>query len=390
MTTMRAPSKVIPRAFPGIKPAEVEELIANCQVKSYPPGTALCHENATEQTFYMILEGEARVSKLMNEKEDRLLKTLRPGDFFGEMALIHNAPRAATVTCITPIVVLELEKAAFDRVLQHSSSVALAMVREISARLRENDEMAIEDLRMRAAELAHAYQKLAEQELARRDFLTNVAHELRTPLMTASGYLQLLQKGAIGGEQLTTAVDTVERNVRQIVTLVNDILFLQEMDLVLSEFQPVDMGEISRNVIEKYKSRATEKHITLSLRGDRTFPPIPGDPRSLERALIALVDNAIKFSPRGGEVEIRLKEERDSLLVMVEDHGIGISPDTQPRIFDRFFHIERQDNDLVGGIGLGLAIARQVIEQHNGKLGVESAPGRGSLFTMRFARNSVV
>lgn len=387
MTTMRAPSKVIPRAFPGIKPAEVEELIANCRVQSYPQGMVLCRENAVEHTFYMILEGEVQVTKLVNEKENRLLKTLHPGDFFGEMALIHNAPRAATVASTSSIVVLELDKTAFDKVLQHSSSVALAMVREISSRLRENDEMAIEDLRVRAAELAQAYQKLAEQELARRDFLTNVAHELRTPLMTASGYLQLLQKGAMQGNQLKTTVDTVERSVRQIVTLVNDILFLQEMDLVLSEFQPVDMGEISRNVIEKYKIRAADKNMTLSLRGDHNFPSIPGDARSLERALTALVDNAIKFSPRGGDVEIHLKTEPESLLVMVEDHGIGISPDTQQRIFDRFFHLERQDNDLFGGIGLGLAIARQVIEQHNGILGVASTPGKGSIFTMKFARS---
>jgi signal transduction histidine kinase len=384
MTTVRSPSKVIPRAFPGIKPAEVQELVATCKVHSYPEGTVLCRENANEHTFYMILDGEVQVSKLVNEQENRLLKTLHPGDFFGEMALIHNAPRAATVTSTTPIVVLELEKEAFDRVLQRSSSVALAMVREISSRLRANDEMAVEDLRMRAAELAHAYQKLAEQDAARRNFLTNVAHELRTPLMTASGYLQFLQKGMVPAEELKSTLDVVDRSVRQIVTLVNDILFLQEMDLVLSEFQPVDMGEISRHVIEKYKTQATDRHITLTLRGDQSFPSIPGDVRSLERALIALVDNAIKFSPRGGDVEIRLETKRDSLLVMVEDHGIGISPDTQRRIFDRFFHLERQDNDLFSGIGLGLAIARQVIEQHHGKLEVESTPGRGSLFTMKF------
>lgn len=386
MTTRRSPGKIIPRAFPGIQPGEVEELIANCQVKSYPPGTVLCRENALEQTFYMILEGEVQVTKLVNETEDRLLKTLRAGDFFGEMALIHNAPRAATVTATAPLVALELDKEAFDRVLQHSSSVALAMVREISGRLRENDEMAIEDLRVRAGELAQAYQKLAEQELARREFLANVAHELRTPLMSASGYLQLLQKGALAGEQLKSAVDTVERNVRQIVTLVNDILFLQEMDLVLSEFQPVDMGEISRVVVEKYKDRAAEKSIILALRGDEGLPSFPGDARALERALTALVDNAVKFSPRGGEVEIRLQAGRDTLQVAVEDHGIGIPPEAQSRIFDRFYHLERQGDELFGGLGLGLAIARQVIEQHHGTLEVSSAPGRGSIFTMKFNR----
>jgi len=154
------------------------------------------------------------------------------------MALIHNAPRAATVTTKSDVVVLELDKESFDRVLQHSSSVAMAMVKEISERLRQNDEMAIEDLRMRASELAQAYQKLAEQDLARREFLTNVAHELRTPLMAASGYLQILQKGALQGNQLNEAIGTVSRHVGQIASLVNDILFLQEIELVLRIFNP--------------------------------------------------------------------------------------------------------------------------------------------------------
>jgi len=386
MTTVRAPSKVIPRAFPGIKPAEVEELISNCRVQSYEQGKVLCRENATEDIFYMILDGEVQVTKLVNNTENRLLNTLSPGDFFGEMGLIHNAPRAATVTTLTPVIVLELDKQGFDRVLKNSASVSLAMVREISHRLRENDQMAIEELRVRAGELAQAYQKLAEQELARRDFLTNVAHELRTPLMSASGYLQLLQKGAMSGGQLQTAVDTVDRNVRQIVTLVNDILFLQEMDLVLSEFQPVDLGEVSRNVVEKYKGKAADKKIALTLRGSQNVPTIPGDARSLERALMALVDNALKFSPHGGDVEIQIESTREKLLVMVRDQGIGIASEALPRIFDRFYHIERHDNDLYSGIGLGLAIARQVIEQHNGALEVSSAPGKGSVFTMTFKR----
>ncbi|MFZ5878593.1 MAG: ATP-binding protein [Chloroflexota bacterium] len=384
MTTRRAPSKVIPRAFPGIKPGEVEELIANSRVQSYEAGAILCRENATEHTFYMILEGEFEVTKLINNAENRLLKTLAPGDFFGEMALIHNAPRAATVKARTPAVVLELDKSAFDRVLERSSSVAMAMVREISNRLRQNDALAIEDLRMRAGELAEAYQKLAEQELTRREFLTNVAHELRTPLMAASGYLQLLQKGAMSGIELQEAVNTVERNVQQIVTLVNDILFLQEINLVLPEFQPVDLGEIARGIFDRYKARAKSKNIDLTLRNDRNLPKIYGDTKSLERALMAVVDNAIKFSPRGGDVEIRFKTDGERVAVSVQDHGIGISSDTKPRIFDRFYHIDRAGDDVFGGLGLGLSIAKQVIEQHNGTIVVDSTPGRGSTFTLTF------
>jgi signal transduction histidine kinase len=382
MTTRRAPSKIIPRAFPGIKPNEIEELIAYSKVRAYPPGSILCRENATEDRFYMILEGDVEVTKIINNDETRLLKTLGPGDFFGEMALIHNAPRAATVTAKSALTTLELDKAAFERVLHSSSSIAMAMVSEISNRLRTNDQLAVDDLRMRASELAEAYQKLAEQELARREFLTNIAHELRTPLMVASGYLQMLQRGIVSGEQLTAGIDTVARNVQRITTLVNDILFLQEMDLVLPEFQAVNMDEVAQNVVEKYSEVATKLSVDLRIVPNPSLPPVSGDSKSLERALMALVDNAIKFSPKGGVVEIRLSEKDDAILVGVEDHGIGIAKENMPRIFDRFYHLEKHEDDLFGGIGLGLAIIRQVIEQHQGRLDVVSEPNKGSTFTM--------
>ncbi|MBN2116247.1 MAG: cyclic nucleotide-binding domain-containing protein [Anaerolineales bacterium] len=382
MTTRRAPSRIIPRAFPGIKPDEIEELIANSQVLSYTPGAILCSENAVEDRFYMILEGEVEVTKTINNSESRLLKTLGPGDFFGEMALIHNAPRAATVTAKSALTTLELDKAAFDRVLHKSTSVALAMVSEISNRLRQNDQMAVDDLRMRASELAQAYQQLAEQELARREFLSNVAHELRTPLMVASGYLQMLQKGLMQGDQLQVGIETITRNVQQIVSLVNDILFLQEMDLVLPEFQAVDMNEVARTVVEKYAATAQDHGVNLRLVPNPNLHPVSGDARSLERALTALVDNAIKFSPQGGSVMISLRGRGENVLVAVEDEGIGIAKENLPRIFDRFYHLEKSGDSLFGGIGLGLAITRQVIEQHQGSLDVISTPGKGSTFTL--------
>ena len=330
----------------------------------------------------MILEGEVEVTKNINNNETRLLKTLSPGDFFGEMALIHNAPRAATVIAKTELTTLELDKNGFDRVLHNSTSIAMAMVSEISNRLRANDQMAVDDIRIRATELANAYQKLAEQEMARREFLSNIAHELRTPLMIATGFLQMLQRGMVTGDLLKNGIDTVARNVQQIATLVNDILFLQEMELVLPEFQAVDMNEIARQVVERNRSKAMERGVRLSLESDPGLPPASGDAKSLERALMAIVDNAIKFSPLGGDVEVRLSSNTENVIVAVTDHGIGMSADTLPRIFDRFYHTERQDDNLFGGIGLGLSITRQVIMQHHGSLDVTSEPNKGSTFTL--------
>jgi two-component system phosphate regulon sensor histidine kinase PhoR len=256
------------------------------------------------------------------------------------------------------------------------------MVSEISERLRENDQMAVDDMRMRASELARAYQKLAEQEFARREFLTNIAHELRTPLMVASGYLQMVQRGVVDKQQMTEGIDTIARNVQKIVTLVNDILFLQEMDLVLSEFQAVDMNQVAQAVVDKYQPIVGERNVTLRFVPSPNLSPVSGDAKSLERALMALVDNAIKFSPKGGDVKITFDEKGGNILVSVSDQGIGIEEKNMPRVFDRFYHLEKHGDDLFGGIGLGLAITRQVIEQHHGKLEVESTPGKGSKFTL--------
>ena len=101
---------------------------------------------------------------------------------------------------------------------------------------------------------------------------------------------------------------------------------------------------------------------------------------------MALVDNAIKFSPKGGDVEVRLHHQDDKVLVSVEDHGIGISKENQRHVFDRFYHLERSGDDLFGGIGLGLAITRQVIEQHQGSLSFTSEPGKGSTFTLNLKK----
>lgn len=385
-----SPRDIIPRAFPGISQLEIDELVTRAEIKNFAPGDILCREGAEEAKFYILLDGKVDVTKIINQTEQRYLKSLEAGDFFGEMALIHNAPRAANVVAMSHVTVLEIDKENFDRVLQRSASVSKAMVREISGRLRENDEMAIEDLRMRASELARAYQKLAEQELARREFLSNIAHELRTPLMAAGGFLQLVQRGVIAPDKLPGAIETVTRNIQQITTLVNDILFLQELDLILPKFQAVNMVSIAETVAKNYEDKAAASLLTIDVNADPNLPNISGDPKSLERALMALVDNAIKFSPHGGHIDINLREDGNEIVVDVVDPGVGIEPGRIHRIFDRFYHADRNDEDLFGGIGLGLSITNQVIKQHNGSLSAQSEVGKGSTFTVRLKAMKVL
>lgn len=377
-----APTLIIQNAFPGIPKPEADEMVAIGEVHTYPVGSVLCRENADEETFYVILDGGVDVTKVINEDEERLLKQLYPGDFFGEMGLIHNAPRAATVTTSSPTKVLEIHKSSFTRLLEKSTTVSYAMVCEVSRRLRENDELAIEDLQLKARELAVAYQRMAQEEFARREFLTAIAHELRTPLTASSGFLAIAQQAGIDSATLDMALGTVASNVQRIISLVNDILFLQEVELVMPEMHVTDMGEIVSSAVEIVRKRAGQSKHRLLVNIDGDLPPVWGHERSLKRAVAQLLDNAIKFSPGGGDVHILVSSADGKVSVRIRDHGVGIGKNVLPKIFDRFYHLDKVGDDLFGGLGLGLAITQQVIEQHNGHIAVESKEGQGSTFTI--------
>ncbi len=376
------PYQVLQQAFPGIPRDEADELVKSGQVRIYPKGTVLCREGAVEDTFYIILKGEVRVTKVINDEEVRLLKHLYTGDFFGEMALIHKAPRAATVQAVHPTQVLAIRQEDFERVLQNSSSMSMAMVREVSRRLRENDEMAIDSLRVKATELSIAYQRLAEEEFARREFLSTIAHELRTPLTAANGFLQVARRTTLDDATRQSALETVDRNLQKIITLVNDILFLQEIDLIFSEFQPTDIGALVLDLTNAYRPHAEKKGVQLQIDIAADIPRLPADSKTLQRALGALMDNAIKFSLDGGTVLVQVVRREDVVQIIFHDTGVGIPSDILPRIFDRFFHTDELGGHLFGGVGLGLSIARQVVEQHGGRIHVQSTPGKGSIFVV--------
>lgn len=201
--------------------------------------------------------------------------------------------------------------------------------------------------------------------------------------MAANGYLHAVRTGMVEGERLASALDTIWRNLQEVTTLTNDLLFLQEMELILPEFRPLDPSAVIKAAIEQEKPQAKQIGVQIHLEADPELPKILGDPKSLQRALAAILDNAIKFSPDGGDVDVRVHLEGNILEIVIQDHGVGIPPEAMPRIFQRFFHLDVICGRVFRGIGLGLAVARQVIEQHRGAIEVQSQLEKGSTFTVR-------
>jgi signal transduction histidine kinase len=378
----RKATEILHQVFPGLGEEELAELASVAELRTYPPGTILCHEGRAEEIFYVIVSGRAEVSKYIQADMQRVLHRPGPGEFFGEIALVQEGPRTATVHTVEYTTVLEIGRDAFLSVLNRSASMAVRIMLQVTSRLRDADQRAIADLRRKNVELAQAYAELAAQQKLRSEFLTTVAHELRTPLTAATGYLQLVNSGAVTWEQAPQFLETVAHNLATVVHLVNNILFLQELELITPEFKPLAISEVVLKAVEEMAKRATESGLTVNTRIQRKLPQVMGDAGGLSRAVGALLDNAVKFSPEGGEIGVRIQTRDETVCIEISDPGVGFPMEQLDDVCRPFTRIEESGGHLFGGVGLGIPIAKQVVESHGGHIEIESEVSKGSTFTI--------
>ena len=183
-------------------------------------------------------------------------------------------------------------------------------------------------------------------------------------------------------EQASEFLERVTRNLGTVVHLVNNILFLQELELITPEFERLDVEEVVLQAIEEIVERAAQAGLTLSTRIEGVLPQVLGDAGGLSRAVGALLDNAIKFSPDGGEIAIHVHADDESLRVQIRDPGVGFPVERLDDLFKPFTRIEVTGGHLFGGVGLGLPIAKYVVELHGGRIEVKGEEKKGSTFTI--------
>lgn len=238
--------------------------------------------------------------------------------------------------------------------------------------------------------VAHDVTEELRYEALRKEFVANVSHELRTPLTLVQGYVETLRNGAWKEpERAPEFLDTIERNVARLRTLVEDLLQISRLESAGQILQPRETAAagILDRVRETFRPLAERKRQELSVEA----PPglvLVADPELLERAVGNFVDNAIKYTPEGGRVRARAWREGEAVLFAVEDTGIGIPEADQPRIFERFYRVDKSRSRDLGGTGLGLAIVKHIAQLHGGAVAVASAPGKGSVFTLRLPAGS--
>lgn len=224
---------------------------------------------------------------------------------------------------------------------------------------------------------------LRQAERLRRDLTANVSHELRTPLTSIKGFAETLLAGAYAdGETCRRFLTIIDAEATRLMTLVDDLMALSRLEshAVRMDLRPVRLDALVTEAVTRMLPQAAQRRIALrTASAPATMVTADGD--RILQVLTNLIDNAIKFTPDGGRVEVTLREDGTDAVVSVTDSGRGIPPDDLPRIFDRFYRVERSRSREAGGTGLGLAIAKHIVDAHGGRITATSRPGTGSTFS---------
>jgi signal transduction histidine kinase len=247
----------------------------------------------------------------------------------------------------------------------------------------ENSRLYAQERRLRQ-ELEGLNQKVQEANRLKTEFVTVVTHELRSPLTSIAGYLDLLleEEGHEGAEAREAYLQIVKRNTDRLLALINDLLDLARLEAGKLELKrvPLDLEGLIREVSGALRPQIEAKGQHLHLDLAAPLPVVAGDPERLTQVLLNLVSNAHKYTPQGGDITIATRAERAGVCIAVQDTGIGLSSEEQRQLFTKFFRAQQPLVREVGGTGLGLAIARALVELHGGTITVVSTPGQGSTF----------
>jgi two-component system, OmpR family, phosphate regulon sensor histidine kinase PhoR len=228
----------------------------------------------------------------------------------------------------------------------------------------------------------HDISYLKELDRLKGDFVNTVSHDLRSPLTAILGYVELIERaGKVNAQQLEF-IKRVKTSVHTTTSLIDDLLKLARAEVgTLDEMTPVDVKLLVVNCLAAMQPEVQAKSQTVRLRRSGEMPHVIGSRTQLRQLVDNLIGNAIKYTPPGGQVRVMLREEQNQLILHVADDGPGIPLEDQTHIFEKFYRASNVDKDIQG-TGLGLAIVKTIVDNHHGRIWVESKSGEGSVFTV--------
>ncbi len=373
--------------FKGLVDEEIRLVASACAEEERDAGDVIFVEGATADRFYIVIEGRVEVWKNYYDAKPDLLAVHGPGHFFGEMALIDELPRSATVVAKDAARLLFLYRDDFRRLIRERSSIALSVMTAISYMVRSANEAYVEDLRKRNAQLEKAYAQLesAQAERLRSERLSTlgkfsslILHDIRNPLSGLKGQIQLMGLRLDEPDKLKSHIAASLAEIGRLERLANEFLDYSrgEVRLDMAVARP---GEILARLEEGLRERFARAGIRVE-RDLRYDEPVILDADRVLRALQNLADNARKaMSSKGGVLSLKSYLDGVQLAFEVADTGEGMSPEVLGHLFEPFYSASGQ-----GGTGLGMLIVKNIVEAHGGTVRIGSRKGVGTRVVLRF------
>lgn len=352
------------RLFGELSEAELQKLRQWAQEQSFKAGQLIFTEGDVGDGMYVIKFGSVEISAVVNNTERRTLSNLGPGDFFGEMAVIENARRSATVTAREDTTVYFLPRQNVQDLLATSPKLAFSMTRAISARIRDFNRRYIEEA-LQAERLS----------LVGR-FARSIVHDFKNPLNVIGIAAELAGMETANLQVRKTAAVRIRKQVDRLSNMINELLEFTRGSTSSIVLAPSSYAQFTRALVEDLKAELKDRGVVLECENE---PPeevmVLVDPNRLPRVFYNLVHNAVDAMPGGGKVYLRFHVRDGKMITEVQDSGKGIAPEILPRLFEAFATFGKAQ-----GTGLGLSICKRIIEDHQGTIAARNDPRGGAVF----------
>ncbi len=371
----------------GLSDEELHLLASACSEETFEAGSTIFEEGSIADRFYVLIEGHVEIWKDFRSESPKMLAVHGPGHFFGEIALIDELPRSATLIARDRLVVLRLARDDFRRLIAERTSIALAVMTGISSLIRSSNEIFVEDLRKRNVELEEANRALArihdeqikiEKLSTLGKFSSLILHDIRNPISMLKGQLQLIELESGDTEKVASLVKSCIVEVGRLERLANEFLDYSRGEIRL-ELAPTNATELLMRLSSALRERFASAGIGIETKIECEESLLLDTERVL-RALHNLADNSRKaMIGRKGLLRFVARREGGFLVIEVADTGEGMAPDVLSHVFEPFYSAANR-----GGTGLGMLIVRNIVEAHGGTIRIESEEDRGTRVFLSF------
>lgn len=328
-------------------------------------------ETLSEQTFYYAVKLDNGNLLRVAKTTDSVFHTMMSSfTLMGILLLLILSAGFFLVERQTKKLIEPINKLDLEKPLEH---VEYEELRPLLNRVDEQNR-----------QIAAQVEELRQAETVRREFSANVSHELKTPLMSISGYAEIMKNGMVRQQDIPEFAGRIYDEATRLTSLVQDIIEISKLDEKSGElpFEQVDLYEMMQDICQNLTIPSKRKKVTIFAEGKTA--EIYGVRHILYEMLYNLVDNAIKYNKEGGYVKVLLAKEKDKVVFSVEDNGIGIAKEEQERIFERFYRVDKSHSRKTGGTGLGLSIVKHGAALHHARITLNSEPGKGTKIQLRF------